>query len=195
MPIVAGIESRPERLFCANALTAILYARRVIAVLWLIPQGIRAIEKNVLVPVLGQTLRLGVGAAGGHPPPALAQSAGGMGLGDAKGFGILLIVSLAFFIIRGVRAVQIALLSEDRLDVPDNFTARRVFTQVSVIRKLVISIVLIVGTGAILMMFDSVRQLGTSILASAGIILGFAAQKTLGNLLAAADANRLAAIG
>ena len=104
-----------------------------------------------------------------------------------KGFGILLIVSLAFLIIRGVRAVQAALLREHRLDVADNYTARRIYTQVSVIRKLIISVVIIVGIAAILMMFDAVRQLGTSILASAGIagiILGFAAQKTLGNLLA-----------
>ena len=104
-----------------------------------------------------------------------------------KGFGILLIVSLAFLIIRGVRAVQIALLREHRLDVANNYTARRIYTQVSVIRKIIISAVVIFGVASILMMFDAVRQLGTSILASAGIagiILGFAAQKTLGNLLA-----------
>ncbi|HEY5037134.1 MAG TPA: mechanosensitive ion channel domain-containing protein, partial [Chthoniobacterales bacterium] len=104
-----------------------------------------------------------------------------------KGFGILLIVSLAFLIIHGVRSVQSALLREHRLDVTDNYTARRIYTQVSVLRKLINSIVVIFGIAAILMMFDAVRQLGASILASAGIagiILGFAAQKTLGNLLA-----------
>src|SRR5256885_15624139 len=43
------------------------------------------------------------------------------------------------------------------------------------------------ATGSILMLFDPVRQFGTSILASAGIagiVIGFAAQKTLGNVLA-----------
>ena len=74
MPIVAGLSARSERLFFANGLTAILYAGRVIAVLWLIFQVIRAIEKrmrhwaqksgsvlnNVIVPVVGQTLRLAV---------------------------------------------------------------------------------------------------------------------------------------
>ncbi len=201
MPIVAGISSRPNRLFLANSLTAILYAGRVIAVLWLIFQAIRAIEKrmhhwaqksgsvlnNVLVPVVGQTLRLAV------PLLAIILLLPLLDLPEKwawvtqKGFGILLIVSLAFLIIRGVRAVQQALLREYRLDVPDNYTARRIYTQVSVIRKIVISVVIILGVGSILMMFDAVRQLGTSILASAGIagiILGFAAQKTLGNLLA-----------
>ncbi|MEO7950678.1 MAG: mechanosensitive ion channel domain-containing protein [Spartobacteria bacterium] len=201
MPIVDGITSAPSRLFLANALTALLYAGRVIAVLWLIFQVIRALEKrmrhwaegsgsvlnNVLVPVAGQTLRLAV-------PllaiilllPLLALPAEWAWL-TQKAIGILFIVSLAFLIIRAVRAVQSALLREHRLDVADNYTARRIYTQVSVIRKIITSVVLIFGIGAILMMFDDVRQLGASILASAGIagiILGFAAQKTLGNLLA-----------
>ncbi|MEO8440147.1 MAG: hypothetical protein ABI540_08000 [Spartobacteria bacterium] len=74
MPIISGISSRGDRLFLANLLTALLYAGRVIAVLWLIFQGIRALEKrlrhwaqktgsvlnNVIVPVVGQTLRLAV---------------------------------------------------------------------------------------------------------------------------------------
>jgi small-conductance mechanosensitive channel len=45
----------------------------------------------------------------------------------------------------------------------------------------------IFSVSAILMLFDEVRQVGTSLLASAGlvgIIAGFAAQKTLANLLA-----------
>jgi small-conductance mechanosensitive channel len=56
-----------------------------------------------------------------------------------------------------------------------------------VIRKIIVSTVVIIATGSILMLFDPVRQFGTSILASAGIagvVLGFAAQKTLGNVLA-----------
>lgn len=201
MPIVAGVASRTWRIELAGGLTAILYGGRVIAVLWLIFQAIRAVEKrmrhwaqesgsvlnNVLVPVAGQTLRLAV------PLLALLLLLPLLNLPDKwtwltqKGFGILLVVSLAFLIIRGVRSIQVALLREHRLDVADNYTARRIYTQVSVIRKLITSVVVIFGVAAILMMFDAVRQLGASILASAGIagiILGFAAQKTLGNLLA-----------
>jgi small-conductance mechanosensitive channel len=201
MPIVAGITSRGRRVELTNGLTALLYAGRVIAVLWLIFQAIRAVEKrmrqwaqksgsvlnNVLVPVAGQTLRLAV------PLLAVLLLLPVLDLPEKwtwltqKGFGILLIVSLAFLIIRGVRSIQVALLREHRLDVADNYTARRIYTQVSVIRKLITSVVVIFGIAAILMMFDAMRQLGASILASAGIagiILGFAAQKTLGNLLA-----------
>jgi small-conductance mechanosensitive channel len=56
-----------------------------------------------------------------------------------------------------------------------------------VIRKIIITAVIIVATGSVLMLFDPVRQFGTSILASAGIagiVIGFAAQRTLGNVLA-----------
>ncbi len=201
MPIVSGITLHSRRLAFANGLTAILYAGRVIAVLWLLFQAVRAIEKkmrhwaattgsvlnNVLVPVIGQTLRLAVPLLAIILLLPLLNLPPNWTWLTQKGFGILLIISLAFLIIRGVRSVQIALLREHSLDVADNYTARRIYTQVSVLRKLVTSVVVIVGIAATLMMFDAVRQLGTSILASAGIagiILGFAAQKTLGNLLA-----------
>src|SRR5205809_4861263 len=83
--------------------------------------------------------------------------------------------------------MQAALLSRQRMDAEDNLFARRIYTQVSVIRKIIVTAVVIIATGSILMLFDPVRQFGTSILASAGIagiVLGFAAQKTLGNVLA-----------
>src|SRR5204862_438585 len=104
-----------------------------------------------------------------------------------KAFGIFLIVALSVLIVRGVNAVQLALLSRHRLDAEDNFPARKIYTQVSVIRKIIVTAVVIIATGSILMLFDPVRQFGTSILASAGIagvVIGFAAQKTLGNVLA-----------
>jgi small-conductance mechanosensitive channel len=46
--------------------------------------------------------------------------------------------------------------------------------------------VIAIGFALILMTFERVRQLGTAILASAGIgiVLGLAAQKTLSNLIA-----------
>jgi len=83
--------------------------------------------------------------------------------------------------------MQAALLSRQRLDLPDNLSARRIYTQVSVIRQVIITAVVIIATGSVLMLFDPVRQFGTSILASAGIagiVIGFAAQRTLGNVLA-----------
>src|SRR6266480_1432757 len=201
MPIVTGIASRPTRVFWAGALTAILYAGWIIAVLWLIFRAIRAVEKRmnlwtertnsllgkVIVPILGHTLRLLVPLLGIILLLPLLKLPENWIWVTQKAFGIFLIVALSILIVRGVNAVQQALLSRHRMDAPDNLPARRIYTQVSVIRKIIVTTVVIIATGSILMLFDPVRQFGTSILASAGIagiVLGFAAQKTLGNILA-----------
>src|SRR6266480_5374161 len=201
MPIVTGVVSRPTRVFWAGALTAILYAGWIIAVLWLIFRAIRAVEKRmnlwtertnsllgkVIVPILGHTLRLLVPLLGIILLLPLLKLPENWIWVTQKAFGIFLIVALSILIVRGVNAVQQALLSRHRMDAPDNLPARRIYTQVSVIRKIIVTTVVIIATGSILMLFDPVRQFGTSILASAGIagiVLGFAAQKTLGNVLA-----------
>ena len=201
MPIATGIVSRPTRLFWVGALTGVLYAGWIIALLWLIFRAIRAVEKRmnlwaertdsllgrVIVPILGHTLRLLVPLLGIILLLPLLKLPENWIWVTQKAFGIFLIVALSVLIVRGVNAVQLALLSRHRMDAEDNLFARRIYTQVSVIRKIIVTAVVIIATGSILMLFDPVRQFGTSILASAGIagvVLGFAAQKTLGNVLA-----------
>src|SRR5437868_8375799 len=201
MPIVTGIVSRPTRLFWAGALTAILYAGWIIALLWLVFRAIRAVGKRmnlwaertgsvlgkVMVPILGHTLRLAVPLLGIILLLPLLKLPEDWAWVTQKGVGILFIAALSFLIVRGINAVQSALLGRHRLDAEDNFSARKIYTQVSVIRKIIVTAVVIIATGSILMLFDPVRQFGTSILASAGIagvVIGFAAQKTLGNVLA-----------
>jgi small-conductance mechanosensitive channel len=201
LPIAAGINDRPTRIFWARALTAILYAGWIIALLWLVFRAIRAIEKRmrlwaertnslsakILVPIIGQSLRLSVPLLGIILLLPLLKLPENWTWVTQKGVGILFIVTLSFLIVHGINAMQSALLSRQRLDQPDNLSARRIYTQVSVIRKIIISAVVIIATGSILMLFDPVRQFGTSILASAGIagiVIGFAAQRTLGNVLA-----------
>ncbi|RUR00850.1 mechanosensitive ion channel family protein [Labedella endophytica] len=74
-----------------------------------------------------------------------------------------------------------------RIDVADNRVARRVRTQIQMVRRLVLVAVVIVGASAVLMTFPEVRTIGASLLASAGvvsIIAGLAAQSTLGNVFA-----------
>ncbi|MGN6197301.1 mechanosensitive ion channel family protein [Humibacter sp.] len=78
-------------------------------------------------------------------------------------------------------------LARYRLDVPDNRYARRVRTQVMIIRRLTIVAAVVVALGAILLTFPGARAAGASILASAGLIgvvAGIAAQSSLGNLFA-----------
>jgi small-conductance mechanosensitive channel len=201
MPIVTGIVSRPIRLFLASALTDIFYAGWIIALLWLVFRVIRALGKRmhlwaertanllakVIVPIFEQMLQLAVPLLGIIFLVPLFKLPENWTWVTEKGLGIALIVALSFLIVRGINTVQAALLGRHRIDVPDNASARRIYTQVSVIRKVLVTAVVIIATGSILMLFDPVRQFGTSILASAGIagvVIGFAAQKTLGNVLA-----------
>src|SRR5256885_6167163 len=201
LPIAAGIVSRPTRIFWARALTAILYAGWIIALLWLVFRAIRAVEKRmrlwaertrslpgkIVVPIVGHSLRVAVPLLGIILLLPVLKLPENWTWVTQKSFGILFIVALSFLIVHGINAMQAALLSQQRLDVPDNISARRIYTQVSVIRKIIITAVIIIAGGSVLMLFDPVRQFGTSILASAGIagiVIGFAAQRTLGNVLA-----------
>src|ERR1700736_2507516 len=201
MPIATGIIGRPTRIFYVGLITAIFYAGWIIALLWLIFRAILAVEKRtnqwadrtgsiigkVIIPIAGHTARLAMPLLGVILLLPILRLPEDWAWVTQKGFGIVLVVVLSVLIVRGVNAVQAALMSRHRLDAPDNLSARKIFTQVSVIRKIIVTAVVIIATGSILMLFDPVRQFGSSILASAGvagIVIGFAAQKTLGNVLA-----------
>jgi small-conductance mechanosensitive channel len=87
-----------------------------------------------------------------------------------------------------VRAVSFtAAVVEERFSNGDPLTARGVRTQVMVLRRVAMSIVLFMGGALVLHQFEGMRALGTSLLASAGvagIVVGFAAQRTIATLLA-----------
>jgi small-conductance mechanosensitive channel len=71
--------------------------------------------------------------------------------------------------------------------IKDNLKARKVHTQLDVLRRIFTTIVIIIAVAAMLMTFDKVRSFGAAILASAGIVgivVGIAAQKTIGTLIA-----------
>lgn len=74
-----------------------------------------------------------------------------------------------------------------RVDVPDNRAARRIRTQVLILRRLTVATVIVVAVGAALLSFPGVRAVGASVLASAGlagIVAALAAQSTLANVFA-----------
>lgn len=100
---------------------------------------------------------------------------------------IWFIIGFAWLILRIFAILKAATLSQYQMDVKDNLKARQINTQIVVIQRVVSVIVFIVAISAILMTFEEVRQIGVSILASAGIagiIIGFAAQRSLGTLIA-----------
>ncbi len=100
---------------------------------------------------------------------------------------VLTVMLLAWLATCAVRVVEEGVLRHFDASLKDNLTARRVHTQIKLFRQVVLLIIMIITASVILMMFDQLRVIGVSLLASAGIagmILGFSAQKVLGNLLA-----------
>ncbi|MGH7529818.1 MAG: mechanosensitive ion channel family protein [Gemmatimonadales bacterium] len=98
-----------------------------------------------------------------------------------------LIGCIAWGVIALVDVVEDVMRTKFRIDVADNLEARRIATQTQVLRRVVVVLVTIVAIGVALMTFPSIRQIGTSLLASAGLaglVVGMAMRPTLANLLA-----------
>ncbi|GAB6039140.1 hypothetical protein JCM15519_36990 [Fundidesulfovibrio butyratiphilus] len=103
-----------------------------------------------------------------------------------QGFGLLLIASIAWLTIQTLGGLEEVFLSRYPLDVADNLQARKMHTQVRFLKRMGIVLVVVISGASMLMLFDRVRQLGTSILASAGIagiVVGLAAQRSITNIL------------
>lgn len=103
-----------------------------------------------------------------------------------QAFGLLFISGLTWLMVQGLNALEEIVLSYYDLNVVDNLQARKMHTQVRFLKRFAITLVAILAGGSMLMVFDKVRQLGTSILASAGIIgivVGLAAQRSISNIL------------
>jgi len=100
---------------------------------------------------------------------------------------ILMIVSVAWLIIVSLRASKRAFLEKYDTSKTDNLRSRKFHTQFNIMESIIIALVIIVSIGSILMLFDDVKRLGISLFASAGvagIIIGFAAQRMIGAVLA-----------
>jgi small-conductance mechanosensitive channel len=74
-----------------------------------------------------------------------------------------------------------------RIDTVDNRHARRVRTQITVLRRLTVAVIVVCAVAAVLLTFPGARAAGASIFASAGlisIVAGLAAQTSLANIFA-----------
>lgn len=101
--------------------------------------------------------------------------------------GLALIASVAWLIVLVSEVAFDLIASRYRTDVADNLLARKVQTQLRVMRRIVAVIVVVVTASVMLMTFPPIRQIGTSLLASAGLaglIVGMAMRPTLSSLIA-----------
>lgn len=96
-----------------------------------------------------------------------------------KTWQIAIILTLTYFLIRVVNFSNTI--------IKKNLQQTKFITQLEFAERLIVAFLVVIGFCLILLSFDGARRIGTSIIASAGlagISIGFAAQKTLSNLIA-----------
>jgi small-conductance mechanosensitive channel len=102
--------------------------------------------------------------------------------------GLVTIGAVTWLIVQAAYALTDVVL--DRLvqvEGERNRRARRIRTQIALVRRIAAAVIIVIALGAMLFSFPQVRALGAGLLASAGIagaIVGIAAQPTIGNALA-----------
>jgi small-conductance mechanosensitive channel len=100
---------------------------------------------------------------------------------------LLIVFSVAWIATRLIRAGAFYLQSKLDIGVMDNLSARKKLTQIKVLVGLANAIIIIIAIAVGLLTFEKAKTIGLSLLTSAGIIgivVGFAAQKSLGLILA-----------
>lgn len=100
---------------------------------------------------------------------------------------VALIASAAWLFVRLTTVIEVLLKRKFRIDVEDNLQARRIQTKARVLRRIADVVITLLATAIILTLFPSVREVGISLFASAGVaglVLGLAARPTLSSLIA-----------
>ncbi len=101
--------------------------------------------------------------------------------------GLLIIGSLAWLSIALTEVLSDMIAAKYDVKVKDNLTARRVQTQVHVLRRILVVVISVISISVMLMTFPEIRSIGAGLFASAGIaglVIGMAARPTLSNLIA-----------
>jgi small-conductance mechanosensitive channel len=101
--------------------------------------------------------------------------------------GLGLIAAMAWLALATVEVFEGFVTARHAVDVADNLTARRIRTQVQVLHHIIVMLVIVVTLSVMLMTFPSIRHVGESLFASAGLAAlaaGLAAKSTLSSLVA-----------
>ncbi|QHJ01122.1 mechanosensitive ion channel [Xylophilus rhododendri] len=101
--------------------------------------------------------------------------------------GLVLIVSITWLLISAIDGLAAGIIAQHPADVDDNLQARRIHTQARVLSRSAMLVVAVAGAAMMLMTFPGARQVGASLLASAGVIgivAGLAAKPVFSNLIA-----------
>ncbi|MFW5774552.1 MAG: mechanosensitive ion channel family protein [Tangfeifania sp.] len=100
---------------------------------------------------------------------------------------VLLIVSLAWAGISFIQIVKHIFLDKYDISLENNLRSRKFQTQFNILERILVFLIILISIGLILMLFDEVKRIGISLFASAGVagvIIGLAAQRVIGAVLA-----------
>jgi small-conductance mechanosensitive channel len=100
---------------------------------------------------------------------------------------VLFLVTATWLVVKLLKVGELILIRQYDTTNDINLSQRKFVTQVRFFRRIMVAIVVIIGSSLLLLSFQGSRQVGLSVLTSAGVIsvlIGFAAQKTLANLMA-----------
>ena len=96
-------------------------------------------------------------------------------------------VGISWVLIVLIRTLKTAFLKRFDISIEDNLASRKVYTQINILEKVLIFIIILFALGMVLLSFESIKKIGIGLFASAGlagIIIGLSAQKVVGSLLA-----------
>lgn len=101
--------------------------------------------------------------------------------------GIAMVVAVAWLVVRATFVLDDVLLARYEVRNPDNLRARRVQTQIQVLRRITVLTVSVLALAIVLLSFPQVRAAGAGLLASAGLVglaVGIAARPVATNVVA-----------
>ena len=105
----------------------------------------------------------------------------------AQLLSVWVILSVGYLGVVAVQILKEAILKKYDISEADNLKARSIHTQTNVMQSIINVGIIVLTVSCGIMVFPEIRQIGVNLLASAGVVgvvLGLAAQKTLGNLIA-----------
>lgn len=100
---------------------------------------------------------------------------------------ISIIFSFTWLLIIGLKIAKRKIIKNYDVHAVDNYRARKIYTQFNILERIIMFVIMIIGVSIALMSFESIREIGVSIFASAGvagIIVGLSAQKMIASILA-----------
>lgn len=172
-----------------------------VALLWLLHRCARVMEAsltaragrtesrmdNVFLPLAGAALRLILPVVALFFLVRLWSLDGANEALVRKLAAVVLILGLSWLAVRAASLLEGALVERSGAEALTTVEGRSVVTRVRLLRKVATFLVAVFALAATLMLFDEVRDVGRSLLASAGVaglIIGFAAQRSIGGIFA-----------